>query len=258
MQPTLSVCILAYNAERLLPRVLDAVAWADEVVVAVDAKSTDGTERIARERASRVEVLPYRGDLETKRACFQLASGRWILLVDSDEIVPRALADEIRVALTAAEADVAGFEINRLTYHLGRWIRHGDFFPDWVLRLVRRDEVQWLGRDPHAYMAVTGRVERLPTPLEHYSYRDLAHQLERIQFFSGEAARAMAESGRRFRRTDLILRPPARFLRAYLLKRGFLDGLPGLIIAAATAFHVFLKYAKLWERTTSAAKRRAQ
>ena len=96
-------------------------------------------------------------------------------------------------------------------------------------------------------MVVDGLVGSLASELEHFSYRDLADQVERIQFFSGEAAAALGESGRRPRLSDLVLRPPARFLRAYLLKRGFLDGVPGFVIAAATAFHVFLKYAKLWE-----------
>jgi len=247
MPETLSVCILAYNAEALLPQVLDAVAWADEVVVAVDAKSTDATLTIARQRATRVEVVPYRGDTATKRSTVGLATGAWVFVVDADEIVPAALASEVRAAIDAAPPDVGGFELNRVTYHLGRWIRHGDFFPDWVLRVVRRSELSYVGRDPHGRLAVAGRVARLVTPLEHYSYRNLAHQIERIQFFSDEAARALAEAGHPARMRDLVLRPPARFLRAYFLKRGFLDGTAGFILAAATGFHVFLKYAKLWE-----------
>ena len=93
-----------------------------------------------------------------------------------------------------------------------------------------------------------GRIDRLSEDLEHYSYRDLADQVDRIQRFSAESARALSEAGRRARLRDLLFRPPARFLRAYLLRRGFMDGIPGLVIAWATAFHVFLKYAKLWER----------
>lgn len=248
MSGTLSVCILAYNAEALLPRVLAGVAWADEIVVAVDSKSTDATEAIARAGATRVELVPYRGDTATKRHTVGLATGTWVFVVDADEIVPPELASEVRAAVDHAPLDVGGFEVNRLTYHLGRWIRHGDFYPDWVLRIARRSELSYVGRDPHGRLSVRGRVERLVTPLEHYSYRDLAHQIERIQFFSDEAARALADSGHRARRRDLVFRPPARFLRAYVLKRGFLDGTAGFILAAGTAFHVFLKYAKLWER----------
>ena len=107
--------------------------------------------------------------------------------------------------------------------------------------------MRWEGRDPHGRIEVEGVVASLDGRLEHYSYRDLSDQLDRIQFFSAEAAAALHGEGRRARIRDLVLRPPARFARAYLLKRGFLDGVPGFLIAVATACHVFLKYAKLWE-----------
>lgn len=247
MSPPLSVCITACDEEELLPRCLDSVAWADEIVVVVDAKSRGGTEKIARERAHRVEVRPYRGDLDQKSHCVGLARHDWAMIIDPDERLPDAAAAELRAALATAGPEVAGFELNRVTFHLGRWIRHGDFYPDWKLRVFRRSRAKNVGRDPHGRMVVDGRVLRLRGELEHRSYRDLAEQVERIQFFSGEAARALWQEGAQARLRDLVLRPPARFLRAYLLKRGLLDGVPGFAIASATAFHVFLKYMKLWE-----------
>ena len=114
--------------------------------------------------------------------------------------------------------------------------------------------MRWEGRDPHGRIEVEGAVERLSGDLLHYSYRDLADQVDRIQFFSGEAAGALHTEGRPARIRDLVLRPPARFARAYFLKRGFLDGVPGFVIAAATAFHVLLKYAKLWELERAGAR----
>jgi len=245
--PTLSACVIACNEEPVLPRCLDALSFVDEIVVVVDARSRDGTEKIARERASLVEVRPYAGDLAQKRHCAGLARGDWVLVVDPDEVVTPELADSLRRAVATAAPDRAGYEMNRAIYHLGRWIRHGDFHPDWTLRLFRPARARWEGLDPHARVVVDGPTARLAGELLHFSYRDLADQVQRIQFFSGEAAAALDAAGRRFRLADLVLRPPARFLRAYLLKRGFLDGVPGLVIAAATAFHVFLKYAKLWE-----------
>jgi hypothetical protein len=165
------------------------------------------------------------------------------------EALAREIQEQIRMRRDRAEGTgrVAGFEVNRTTFHLGRWIRHGDFHPDWTLRLFRRAEARLSGRNPHGRVEVAGRVERLRGALEHHSYRDLADQVERIQCYSLEAARALHQAGHRARWHDLALRPPARFLRGYLLKRGFLDGVPGFVIAIATAFHVFLKYAKLWE-----------
>lgn len=252
-----SVCILAYNEEDVLSRCLDSVSWAAEIVVVVDRKSSDGSEKIARERASRVEVRTYDGDIEQKSYCASLASHDWVMIVDPDEVVSASLGEQICAFLKTREQQpgsdgstgsaVVAWEMNRSIFHLGRWLQHGDFYPDWKLRLYRRSKARWVGQNPHGRVEVDGEVRRFAGEIEHYSYRDLADQLDRIQHFSSESAKAMHRSGHPVRLSDLILRPPARFLRAYLLKRGYLDGIPGLIVATATAFHVFLKYAKLWE-----------
>jgi glycosyltransferase involved in cell wall biosynthesis len=258
MSAPLSVCILACDEERELERCIRAVQWADEVVVVVDAKSCDGSEAVARRLASRVESRPYSGDVEQKRYCTSLAKHDWVLIIDPDEVVSDRLAASIRKRLsdpmamgqTAGSDPIVAYQLNRLTYHLGRWIRHGDYFPDWKLRLFRKSRARWTGRDPHGRVEVDGSCQRLEGELFHYSYLDLADQVARIQFFSDQAAEALVREGVRFRIRDLILRPPARFLRGYILRGGFRDGLPGFVIAAATSFHVFLKYAKQWEKQT--------
>jgi len=169
--------------------------------------------------------------------------------LDADEeLSPELVASIRRVLAGAPEAPGAcGYEMNRLAWHLGRWVRHGDWHPDWKLRLFRRSRVRWCGRNPHGRAEVDGPVERLTGDLRHYSYRDLADQLERIQSHTRVAAEALHRAGRRATVSDLVLRPPARFLRGYLLKGGFRDGLVGFVVAAAVAWGVFLKYAKLWE-----------
>jgi len=247
--PRLSVCIIACNEERNLERCLDSVAFADEIVVVVDARSADATESIARARGCRVLVHAYEGNVSQKNVALEQARGDYVLALDADEAASPALAAEVARVVAAPDAPgaPAGYEMNRLTFHLGRWIRHGDFFPDWQLRLFRRDGARWDGVDPHGRVVVSGPVVRLVGELRHWSYRDLADQIERIQDFSRVQARALRAAGRRARWSDLVLRPPARFLRAYVGKGGFRDGVPGFVIAAATAFHVFLKYAKLWE-----------
>jgi glycosyltransferase involved in cell wall biosynthesis len=254
MNAPLSVCVLACNEAAALERCLSAVAWADEIVVVVDDKSRDETESVARRLASRVERLVYAGDVEQKRICTALAKHDWVLVVDPDEVVTAALAASIRSRLAEPASDstqsaIVAYRVNRLTYHLGRWIRHGDFHPDWKLRLYRRSRARWVGRDPHGRVEVEGRVADLEGELLHYSYRDLADQIARIQFFSDQAAAALVRDGVPFRLRHLVLRPPARFLRIYLLRSGYRDGLPGFIIACASAFYVFLKYAKQWERS---------
>ncbi len=249
VQIPVSVCVLACDDEAVLGRCLDSLSFADEVVVVIDAKSSDGSEKIAREKATAVSLHRYVGDIEQKRQVLSLATNEWVLLLDSDEVVSGALAAQIREFLAhhAGDAAVAGCEVNRLTFHLGRWLRHGDFYPDWKLRLFRHRDATVVGRNPHGRIEVAGRIHRCAGDLEHYSYRNLADQVARIQRFSDQAAASLLADRVPFRLIDLCLRPPARFLRGYLLKRGCLDGVPGLIVAAATAIHVFLKYAKLWE-----------
>jgi len=241
-----SVCIIACNEERNLPRCLASVSWAEEVIVVVDDRSGDATEAIARERGARTLVHAYEGNVEQKNFALDQARNDWVLALDADEALAPELARAVQEAI-AADGPADGYELDRLTWHLGRWIRHGEFHPDWQLRLFRRGRGRWTGTNPHGRVALTGVRARLPGELEHYSYRDLADQVARIQDFSRVQAEALFARGRRARVLDLLLRPPLRFLRAFLLKQGFRDGVPGLVIATATAFHVFLKYAKLWE-----------
>jgi glycosyltransferase involved in cell wall biosynthesis len=241
---------MACDDEETLGRCLASVAFADEIVVVVDSKSRDASEKIAGELATRVVVHAYPGDLEQKRFTTGLARHEWVLSVDADEVVSPELADSIRGALSggAEAARARGYEMNRVAWHLGRWVRHGDWHPDWKLRLFRRSHMRWVGHNPHGRAEVDGRVERLDGELLHYSYRDLADQLDRIQAHTREAAEALYRAGRRTRISDLVLRPPARFLRCYVLKAGFRDGVVGFVVAAAIGWAVFLKYAKLWER----------
>lgn len=251
MTVPISVCVLACDEEAELERCLQSVVWADEIVVLIDDKSRDGSERVARRLASRVERQTYAGDVEQKKRCTALAKHDWVLVVDPDEVVSQALVESIRSRLasnTSSNSSPVAYRVNRATYHLGRWIRHGDFYPDWKLRLFRRSRARWVGRDPHGRVEVDGPTAALEGELLHYSYRDLADQIQRIQFFSDEAARALVREGTPFRIRNLVLRPPARFLRSYVLRSGFRDGLPGFIIAVASGFYVFLKYAKQWER----------
>lgn len=245
--PRLSVCVIACNEEERLGHCLRSVDFADECIVVVDARSRDATEQIARDHGARVIVRPYEGNVEQKNFALEEAAGDWILSLDADEAVTRELRRELREWLAAVPEGVAGAELNRVTWHLGRWIRHGDFFPDWQLRLFRRGAGRWSGVNPHGRVRVEGRVVRMAGELEHRSYRDLADQMDRVQDFSTIQARANRARGRRGAVRDMLLRPPARFLRAYVLKQGFRDGVAGLVIAAVTAFHVFLKYAKQWE-----------
>jgi glycosyltransferase involved in cell wall biosynthesis len=242
-----SGCVIARDAEATLDRCLASLAFCDECVVVVDPRSRDATEALARAAGARVLVHPYRGNLEQKRFALSQCKGEWVVLLDADEALSPGLAARLAAFLAAPDPGCDGVELDRVVHHLGRWIRHGDFHPDWQLRAFRRERARLEGRNPHGRVRVPGRVRRLAGDLEHRSYASLADQVGRIQEFSRIEAEALFAEGRRAGPAALALRPALRFARGYLLRQGFRDGVPGLVVAVASAFHVFLKYAKLWE-----------
>ncbi len=242
----LTACILAYNEERNLPDCLASVAWADEVLV-VDSISTDRTVEIAKAAGARVVQRPWPGMNAQRSFAIHEASHEWVLCVDADERVTPELKAEVAAAVARTDGP-AGYEVPRHTWYLGRWIDHGGWYPDWKLRLFRRDKARMAGVDPHDRIEVDGPVGRLQGELQHYTYRSFSQQIQTIDRFSEAASRELAADGARFRIWKLLLRPPAKFLECWVWKLGFLDGLPGFVIAVASAFNVFSRYVKLWER----------
>jgi glycosyltransferase involved in cell wall biosynthesis len=239
--------VIARDDEDDIRRCLASLAWVDECIVVVDDRSRDATEAIARELGARVIRHAYAGNVEQKNFALDRAKGEWVVSLDADEALSEELVRNLRERLAGVDESVAALELGRVTFHLGRWIRHGDFHPDRQVRVFRRGAARWAGRNPHGRIRVAGRTLRVSGDLEHYSYDDLADQLARIRRFSAIEARELVAAGRRVRLRDMALRPPARWARAYLLKAGFRDGVPGFVIAGMTAFHVFLKYALAWE-----------
>lgn len=243
----ISVCIITGNEERNIRRCLESVTWADEIVV-IDSFSTDGTVEIAREFTDRVYQHRWLGYIGQKKLIKGVASNPWVMFVDADEVVSPELRDNVRHAFAKGiPHDIAGFEFPREVRYLNRWIRHGDWYPDIKLRLFRRDRGHCGGREPHDRIFVEGQVVRLKGSLYHYTYTGINDQLSTLNRFSSITAEGRLTDGARFRLTDLLLRPGFRFFRGYILKRGFMDGLPGFIIAVTVAYGTFIKYAKLWE-----------
>ena len=151
----------------------------------------------------------------------------------------------------SGEPHEVGFEVRRHVFYLGRWIDHGGWYPDWKLRLVRRDRARWGGTDPHDKLIADGPVGRLEADLVHFTYGSFADHIRTLQRFSDVVSEVQAREGRRFSLLRAILHPPAKFFECWIWKRGFLDGWPGFVIAATSAFYVFAKYVKLWELTAS-------
>jgi len=254
MRDKISACLTVNNEENNIRRCLESLRWADEIVV-VDSFSSDRTVEICGEYTDRVYKHEWLGYIGQKELVKNMASSPWIFFIDADEEVSPELRDEIlREFDSGANRQYSGYEFPRLVHYLGKWIRHGEWWPDLKLRLFLKDKGVCTGREPHDRMLVIGKVKRLESCLFHYTYENIADQVTTVNRFSSISAESMLLEGRKFSFKDMLFRPPFRFFKAYFLKRGFLNGFRGLIIATISAFGVFLKYAKLWELSLNRAE----
>ena len=245
----LSITIVAWNEEERLRACLESVAWADEIIV-VDGESTDKTVALAREFTDRVWVRPWPGFAAQKNFALEQASGDWVLSLDADERVTPELRERIARILAGAAADAPaadGYSLPRRNMFWGRWVRHGGLYPDYQLRLFRREAGRFVDDAVHESVRVDGRVEALPEALLHHSYRSLEDFVQRSNRYSTLAAGAWLARGRRAGLPDLIFRPLGRFLSMYIIRLGFLDGWRGFVLAVLYADYVFLRMAKAWE-----------
>jgi len=247
----LSVCIITLDEEDNLPRCLASVQGLATQVVVVDSGSTDRTQELARQAGAELSVRPFTGHVDQKQFALERATADWVLCLDADEWLDDALRAEVRRVLEqGAPAEVDGFELDRRSLYLGAWIEHCGWAPEWRLRLVRRGRARWGGMDPHDRLEVPGGVRRLGGRLGHRPYRSLSDHVAKVNRYTDIMAARRRQAGVRPPPLALLLRPPARFLRMYLLRAGFLDGWRGLVVSGMGAYYVFLKYAKLraaWE-----------
>jgi glycosyltransferase involved in cell wall biosynthesis len=252
----LSACLITYNEEVDLPAALDSVGFADDIVV-LDSHSTDRTREVAagfrgegrdgQGVAPRVLERDWPGHVEQKNFAIDQARHDWVLCIDADERVSPELRREIEAVLRNGPPEAAGYTMPRRTHYLGRWLTHGGWYPDRKLRLFRRSRGRWGGTNPHDHVQVQGRVLALRGDLLHFSYRSLADHLRTINFFTDIAAREKVKRQVRFPLLRMLVQPPFKFFKMYILKQGFREGTAGLIMAIMGALYVFLKYAKLWE-----------
>jgi glycosyltransferase involved in cell wall biosynthesis len=240
---TLSVVVIARNEERNLGRCLDSVAWAEERIV-VDAQSTDGTREVAARRGARVIVQPWLGYRDQKNVAVDAAAMDWVLSLDADEWLPEETVREVQRVLQEPRAQV--YRFSRVTAVSGAFLRH-TFGADLQARLFRRGTARFTGGEVHERLAPGAgeRVGRIAGPILHRTYRSFSAYAERMNRYSDLGARSMAD--RPVSLLRLALSPPAAFLKMYVLRGGFLDGVRGLVVAAGQAHYVMLKYAKHWE-----------
>jgi glycosyltransferase involved in cell wall biosynthesis len=247
MAATISIAIVALNEEANLGRVLGSVPWADEIVL-VDSGSSDRTCDIAREFGAKVLFEPWRGYTGQKNYALELCTKNWVLSLDADEEVSPELAEEIRGVLANPNA-LDGYSMPRKNLFMGRWMRHGGFYPDPKLRLFRRGMAYSTGRDPHDRfeMKDSQRVGRLRGALIHHTYPTLTLYLEHMNRYSSVWNRVPGAVPRSFSLNAIVVRPMATFIYNYFVRLGFLDGREGLLLHLYHAGYVSWKYAKAWE-----------
>ncbi|HKC50153.1 MAG TPA: glycosyltransferase family 2 protein [Myxococcota bacterium] len=244
--PPISGVVICLNEADRIGRCLESLAFCDELVV-VDSGSTDGTRDVARRYTEHTIEQPFLGYVKQKNFALERAKHDWVICLDADEALSPELRESLQAALARVDDRVSGYELDRVTHYLGVWHDHGEWYPDWQLRVFRRSRGRWAGMDPHDRVELDGRVERLSGRLLHWNYRSLSEHIQTTDRFSARMAGSMQEAGVRFRLADLLLRPIARFFKGYVLRQGFRDGMAGFVVSAATAYYVFMKYAKLWE-----------
>jgi glycosyltransferase involved in cell wall biosynthesis len=242
----LSAAIITKNEEGKIADCIASLSFADEIVV-VDSGSTDRTVELARERGAMVVHNEWPGHVGQKNFALDQTTGDWTISLDADERVSKKLREEILLTLENPKAD--GYAIPRLVYYINRWILHCGWYPARKVRLIRKGAGGWGGENPHDRLFVEGRVDNLQGDIYHLSFDDVSEHLRTINSFTDIAADERVAKDGTAGYISMTLRPMGAFLKMYFLKRGFLDGIPGLIISALSAYHVFCKYAKIRERT---------
>ncbi len=243
----LSLVLIARNEAANLPRCLDSAApWVSEIVVVVN-DCTDNTVEIAQRYGARVHHHAWQGHRDQKNIALGYATQPWVLCVDADEEVSRELAASIRDFVTRNDPQYAGAYFARCVFFLGRWIRHGDWYPDWSLRLIRRGQGKWSGSREHDKMQLEGKAAKLSGDLHHYTCPNLRAHLEKVGYFGEIFLQRQIERGSRWSTANAVFRSGWRFFRAYFLRAGFLDGFPGFYIACFTCYSTFYRYALLFE-----------
>jgi glycosyltransferase involved in cell wall biosynthesis len=248
---TLSVVLITQNEERNLPRTLESVMplvrdGKGEIIV-VDSGSTDRTVEIAQSHGAKVFFEAWKGFAAQKNSAMDKASMDWVLQLDADEALEPELAAEMEVALKSGSA-TSGFWIPRKNFFLGRWIKHGGFYPDPKLRLVRRGAGRFVEYGAHPTMKVSGQTGRLSHALLHNAYPTLRGYIDHMNSYSSMGAQVAAAKGHRsFSAVNIVIRPLLTFIYNYCLRLGFLDGREGLLLHLYHSAYVSWKYAKAWE-----------
>jgi glycosyltransferase involved in cell wall biosynthesis len=245
-RPPISVLLPTYNCAKIVRDTLESVKWADEILV-VDSYSADNTLEVCREYGACIIQHEYINSAKQKNWAVPQCQNEWVLQIDTDEVLTAELRAEIEQAVVTTPPDIHAFRMPRRNHYLGRWIRHGGFYPDYQIRLFRRDKGRWREREVHAHVAVPGGIGTLRNDLLHYGAPSLSKQLSNLDRYTRYEVDELKKVGANFHWHHLVARPWLIFFYRYVLLQGFRDGWRGFILCAYLGIYEFLCRAKLWE-----------
>ena len=248
----LSVYVIAYNDEPNMQACLESVAgWGDELIV-VDSHSTDRTAVISRAYTDKVYQVDFTGFGDLRNQAVAFTTHEWVFSLDSDERMTPELKDEIQLLLDRGP-DKDAYFVPRKNYFLGRWIKHCGWYPDYRQpQLFRKSRFHYREELVHESFDCDGPVGFLKRPALQYPFRDIDHYVAKQERYSDLMARRMVEQGRKFSFHQMLTHPLGSVFKMYVLRAGFLDGMPGLILSGLYAYYTFMKYAKFWESSLAA------
>ena len=244
----ISSIIVARDEEVNIRRCIESqLNCIDEIVVLVDDRTKDNTFELAKSFSKvKCEMIKWMGYSGTKQYAISLISNEWVFWIDADEVITPGLSIELNEFKNINPAHDA-YSVPRIANFLGRWIKHSGWYPGRITRLFNKNNVKFSDRDVHEGLITDGNIGRFNSDLEHYTDPNIKHYFEKFNTYTTLAAEELHNKGKHFSIMDITLRPFFFFIKMYIIKRGFLDGIQGLILAIFSSAYVFVKYCKLWE-----------
>lgn len=250
---TIAAVVITKNEERNVGACLESLRWVHDLIV-VDACSTDRTVEIVREYTPRVFIRSWPGFGAQKNYGIDRATADWILIVDADERVTDALREEIIRSIDSAPDNLAGFEIPRRNFFYGRWIQGGGLYPDRQLRLFRRQAGRYDDVLLHEHLEVRGRIGRLTAPLDHYSMPTIKDHVRKMMRYTTLGAQEKLKTRAKVTALDIAGSHVVTIIKTYVFRKGYRDGIHGMVVALFAGLHTFVKYAKAWESLLGSAR----
>ena len=242
----ISVCIITKNEENAIANCISSLSWANEVIV-LDSFSEDRTLEIAKKMNARIYKRKFDNFAQQKNVCISYAKYEWVLSVDADEVVTENLSRQILQLLNNENIKYNGYKIPRITLYLNQWIKHSGWYPNYSIRLFKKNSGKFCSSAVHEKVIVTGKVGKINFPLLHYSYRNISEHINKINFYSTLIANEKFSQGESSSVLWAILKSISKFILTYFWRLGILDGKVGLIISVLGGYYNFQKYIKLWE-----------